>query len=94
MEANELIKEMLAYIDTQDGDILDEWYATPRDFASVVLQGFAEHLNIELFVPEYVPTKTRNAAQEAIDRRKVYESLLPEIERLFGLKYREIKEEK
>ena len=91
MTQDELIEKMLAYIDTQPGDSWDEWYATRRDFASEVLQSFAEYLNIELVVPEYVPTKTRNLAQEAIDRKRIFESFLPEIEKLFGLKYEEMK---
>ena len=93
MTKNELTKKMLTYIETLDGDQYDEWYTTERKLAAGIFQEFAKHLNIELVVPEYVPTKTRNAAQEAIDRKKLYEVLLPEIERLFNLKYKEMKKE-
>lgn len=86
MTHEELLEQMLAFIDTCDGDYCDEWYATPRDFAAQVLADFAKFLGEELVVPEYVPRKTK----PEIDRSELLRQLLPEIERLFNLKYKQL----
>lgn len=83
MTNEELVEKMLAFIDAQDGEELDEWYSTHRDFAAGVLLDFAQHLGLELVVPEYIPRKTK----PQVDRAELMRALLPEIERLFDLKY-------
>lgn len=84
MNKEKLAEQMLEFIETQDGDRDVEWYASPRDFASVVLGDFAKHLGIELVIPEYIPRKT---APE-VDRQKMFEQLLPHIKDLFDVEYR------
>lgn len=83
MTNEELVAKMLAFIDAQDGEELDEWYATHRDFAASVLLNFAQHLGLELVVPEYIPRKTK----PQVDRGEMLRVLLPEIEKLFHMEY-------
>jgi hypothetical protein len=52
MTNKELVKNMLAFIETQNGDYFDEWYASPRDFAATILDDFAKYLGIEMIIPE------------------------------------------
>jgi hypothetical protein len=85
MTDEELQAKMLAFIETQDGDYFDEWYASPRDFAATILSDFAEHLGLEMVIPEYVP----QLKKPEIDRNAMLQSLLPEIQRLFNAAYKE-----
>jgi hypothetical protein len=84
MTDEELQAKMLAFIETQDGDYFDEWYASPRDFAATILSDFAEHLGLEMVIPEYVP----QLKKPEIDRNAMLQSLLPEIQRLFDVAYK------
>jgi hypothetical protein len=86
MTHEELLEQMLAFIESCDRDRFDEWYATPRDFASTVLSDFAQFLGVELVVPEYVPRKTK----PEVDRQELFRQLMPEIERMFNLKYKQL----
>ena len=81
MTKQELIHKMRAFIETQDGDIFDEWYTTNRSIAITVLSDFAEYLDVELTVPEYVPKETK----PEIDRNAILKELLPQIQTLFNM---------
>lgn len=83
MTKEELINKMLSFIDTQDGDYFDEWYATRRDYAASILTDFAGYLDVELVVPEYVPQKTK----PEIDRAALLKELMPQIVELFDMSY-------
>lgn len=83
MTNEELRKKMLAFIETQDGDYDDEWYASPRDFAAVTLTDFAEYLGIELVVPDHIPRMKK----PEVDRAEMMKALLPEIEKIFNIEY-------
>jgi len=85
MTDEELQAKMLAFIETQDGDYFDEWYASPRDFAATILNDFAQHLGLELVVQEHIP----QLKKPEIDRNAMLQSLLPEIQRLFNVAYKE-----
>jgi hypothetical protein len=85
MTDEELQAKMLAFIETQDGDYFDEWYASPRDFAATILSDFAQHLGLEMVIPEYVP----QLKKPEIDRNAILQSLMPEIQRLFNVAYKE-----
>jgi hypothetical protein len=85
MTDEELQAKMLAFIETQDGDYFDEWYASPRDFAAAILSDFAEHLGLEMVIPEYVP----QLKKPEIDRNAILQLLLPEIQRRFNVAYKE-----
>jgi hypothetical protein len=85
MTNKELISKMLAFIETQDGSYDTEWYASPRDFAATILNDFAQHLGLEMVIPEYVP----QLKKPEIDRNAMFQSLLPEIQRLFNVAYKE-----
>lgn len=77
------IQEMLAFIETQDGDYADEWYETDRDIAACVLSALADYLGIELVVPEYVPKQT----EMKFGRKEILEALRPGLNALFGMEY-------
>jgi hypothetical protein len=89
MNEEELKAKMLAFIDTQDGDYNDEWYASPRDFAATILSDFSEYLGLELVVPAHVP----QLKKPEIDRNAILQSMLPEINKLFDIKYKEYTKE-
>ena len=78
MDTEQLSKLMLEFIETQDGEYDDEWYASPRDFAAVVLSDFAKHMGFNLDVPPYVRRKT----QPEINREQLLKELLPEISKV------------
>ena len=84
MNEEELKAKMLAFIETQDGDYDDEWYASPRDFAATILSDFSEYLGLELVVPEHVP----QLKKPEIDRNEMFKALLPEISKLFDIEYK------
>ena len=84
MTTLELHDKMLAFIDTQDGDYADEWYASPRDFAATILTDFAEYLGVEIVVPEYIP----QVKKAVIDRKELLSALLPGIRELFDIEYK------
>lgn len=88
MNKDELRDKMLAFIETRDGDYFDDWYASPRDFAATILSDFAEHLGIELVVPEYVPRKTK----PQVDRQELLKALMPGIRELFDVEYKKMDE--
>jgi hypothetical protein len=88
MTKDELREKMLAFIGTQDGDYDDEWYASPRDFAAVILIDFAEYMGIEMVVPEYIPKLTR----PEVNRNELLKSLMPEIERVFNVEFEKFKD--
>jgi hypothetical protein len=90
MTEEELRAKMLAFIDTQDGDYNDEWYATPRDFAATILSDFSEYLGLELVVPEHVP----QLKKPEIDRNAILQSLLPEVQKLFNIEFKKYEEKK
>jgi hypothetical protein len=90
MTEEELKAKMLAFIDTQDGDYNDEWYATPRDFAATILSDFSEYLGLELVVPEHVP----QLKKPEIDRNAILQSLLPEVQKLFIVEFKKYEEKK
>jgi hypothetical protein len=83
MTNEELRDKMLAYIETQDGSYDDEWYASTRDFAEMILTDFAEYLGVEIVVPEYIP----QVKKAVIDRNELLKALLPGIQELFELEY-------
>lgn len=80
MNEEELKTKMLEFIETQNGDYDEEWYASRRDFASVVLSDFAEHLGLTLDVPPYVRRKT----QQEINRAELLKELLPHISKVLN----------
>lgn len=80
---NDLEEKMLAFIATQDGESLDEWYATPHDFASTILTDFAEYIGLELVVPEYIP----QLKKPQIDRNAMLKELMPDILKLFDMSH-------
>jgi hypothetical protein len=84
MTEEELKAKMLAFIETQDGDYDDEWYASPRDFAATILSDFSEYLGLELVVPEHVP----QLKKPEIDRNEMFKALLPEISKIFDIEYK------
>jgi hypothetical protein len=90
MTEEELRAKMLAFIDTQDGDYNDEWYASPRDFAATILSDFSEYLGLELVVPEHVP----QLKKPEIDRNAILQSLLPEVQKLFNIEFKKYEEKK
>jgi hypothetical protein len=81
MTNKELISKMLAFIETQDGSHDTEWYASPRDFAATILDDFAQHLGLEMVIPDYVP-QLKNAE---IDRQAMFNSIMPEVLKLFNM---------
>lgn len=84
MTEEELKTKMLAFIDTQDGDYNDEWYASPRDFAATILSDFSDYIGLELVVPEHVP----QLKKPEIDRNAMLQSLMPEIQKLFNIEFK------
>jgi hypothetical protein len=88
MTPEELKDKMLAFIETHDGEDMDDWYATRRDFASTVLSDFAEYLGLELVVPDYIP----QLKQPEIDRNELFKALMPQICKLFDIEYNKAKE--
>jgi hypothetical protein len=90
MTEEELKAKMLAFIDTQDGDYNDEWYASPRDFAATILSDFSDYIGLELVVPEHVP----QLKKPEIDRNAIFQSLLPEVQKLFNIECKKYEEKK
>jgi hypothetical protein len=90
MTEEELKAKMLAFIDTQDGDYNDEWYASPRDFAATILSDFSGYIGLELVVPEHVP----QLKKPEIDRNAIFQSLLPEVQKLFNIECKKYEEKK
>jgi len=88
MNTEELAEKILAFIETQDGEDMDEWYATHRDFASTVLTDFAEYLGLELVVPEYIP----RLKKPEVDRNELLKAMMPQICTLFNIEYNKAKE--
>lgn len=84
MSNDELTEKMLGFIETQDGEGMDEWYATRRDFAATILSDFSEYLGLELVVPEYVP----QLKKPEIDRNELLKALMPQICTLFDIEYK------
>lgn len=91
MTNKELVKKMLAFIETQNGDYFDEWYASPRDFAATILDDFATYLGLEMVIPEYVPQQKK----AEIDRQALFNSVMPEVLELFNMAHvKYLKEQK
>lgn len=83
MTNQELVEKMLAFIESQDGEYFDEWYATGRDFAAKVLLDFSQYMGLELVVPEYIPRKDK----PTVNREELLRELLPHIQAVFNMEY-------
>ena len=46
MTNEELMEKMLAFIDTKDGDRMDEWYSDERSLYAMPLEEFAQFIEI------------------------------------------------
>ena len=88
MTNEEMMQKMLEFIETQDGDYFDEWYASPREFASTILTDFAKYLGMYLVVPEFVP----KLKKPEIDRHELLKKLQPEIAKIFEIEYKKMME--
>jgi len=88
MDGEELMQKMLEFIDTQDGDYFDEWYASPREFASTILTDFAKYLGMYLVVPEFIP----KLKKPEVDRHELLKKLQPEISKIFEIEYKKMME--
>jgi hypothetical protein len=88
MTNEELTQKMLEFIETQEGDDFDEWYATPREFASTILTDFAKYLGMYLVVPEFVP----KLKKPEVDRHELLKKLQPEIAKIFEIEYKKMME--
>jgi hypothetical protein len=88
MTNEELTQKMLEFIETQEGDYFDEWYATPREFASTILTDFAKYLGMYLVVPEFVP----KLKKPEVDRHELLKKLQPEIAKIFEIEYKKMME--
>ena len=88
MDGEELMRQMLEFIETQDGDYFDEWYASPREFASTILTDFAKYLGMYLVVPEFVP----KLKKPEVDRHELLKKLQPEISKIFEIEYKKMME--
>ena len=88
MTNEELTQKMLEFIETQDGDYFDEWYASPREFASTILTDFAKYLGMYLVVPEFVP----KLKKPEVDRHELLKKLQPEIAKIFEIEYKKMME--
>ena len=88
MNNEELTQKMLEFIETQDGDYFDEWYASPREFASTILTDFAKYLGMYLVVPEFVP----KLKKPEVDRHELLKKLQPEIAKIFEIEYKKMME--
>jgi hypothetical protein len=88
MDGETLMQKMLEFIETQDGDYFDEWYASPREFASTILTDFAKYLGMYLVVPEFVP----KLKKPEVDRHELLKKLQPEISKIFEIEYKKMME--
>ena len=88
MTNEEMMQKMLEFIETQDGDYFDEWYASPREFASTILTDFAKYLGMYLVVPEFVP----KLKKPEVDRHELLKKLQPEIAKIFEIEYKKMME--
>lgn len=84
-----MVEEMLIFIEAQDGEGLDEWYATQRDFAATILSDFCKHIGVEIVVPDYIP----QLRKPEIDRNALFKAMMPDITRLFNIEYNKAKDE-
>ena len=94
MDKEELAQKMIEFVNAQDGEICDEWYTTERDIADLVLGRFAEHIGLEVVIPNYIPVKTRKEVCLEKERKEIFREMLPELEKLFNLQYKAIAEKK
>lgn len=83
MTEEELKTKMLAFVDQQDNSCEEEWWCTPRTLYAGVMKEFAAHLGIDFAVPH----KEEPPLPE-VDRNALLQSLLPEIQKQFGLEYK------
>lgn len=81
LTTEEFTQKMIEFIDAEDGEHCEEWWATPREHYARVLTEFAKSLGIELVVPEYVP---QVKPQYKVDRQAILRSLLPELQKMLA----------
>jgi hypothetical protein len=88
VDKDELARLLQEYVDKQDHSYCDEFYGTDREFAADVLEDFAESLGIALTIPQ-IPRKRREISLE-ITRQALFNEMLPDVERLFNLKFKDL----
>jgi methyltransferase-like protein len=88
MTNEDLARLMQEFVDKQDHSRCDEFYGTDREFAAMVLEDFAESLGIALTIPQ-IPRKRREISLE-LTRQALLNEMLPDVERLFNLKFKEL----
>jgi hypothetical protein len=88
VDKDELARLLQEFVDKQDHSYCDEFYGTDREFAADVLEDFAAGLGIALMIPT-IPRKRRDISLE-ITRQALFNEMLPDVERLFNLKFKEL----
>jgi methyltransferase-like protein len=88
VDKDELARLMQEFVDKQSHSYCDEFYGTDREFSAMVLESFAESLGIALTIPQ-IPRKRREISLE-ITRQALFSEMLPDVERLFNLKFKDL----
>jgi len=86
MTEEELKTKMLDFVDKQDHTYNEEWWCTPRQLYAGIMKDFAIHVGIDFAVPHQDRTPPPD-----VNRAAMLRELLPEIQKMFNLTYKEQK---
>lgn len=89
MTNEEIAEKMIAFVATK-GEWMDEWYGQENELFMQVLEQFAQFIGVEVVFPDPAPSrKTMTDIERSELRQKVMRELLPHIETMFNLKFKE-----
>ena len=89
MTHKELVQKMAEFLATKSR-IKDEWYNEEHYLYAGPLREFLEFMGVKLAIPNYTPEKTLTQQEKDAMRVQVMRDLLPHIEDMFNLRYKEL----
>ena len=90
IDKQELQQRLLEFAQKQSNDYCDEWYLTPYELYGGIMEELAAHLGLELVVPEIKPQRPMADVTKEVLRKQLMDSLKPELEKLFDMRYRQL----
>lgn len=80
---------VIKFVESKDYKDEDEWFGSDWDFAQGVMQDFCRFIGMDIVIPD-APEITDDERQQANETRsRMLVDLLPYVETIYGMKYRE-----
>ena len=80
---------VIKYVESKDYKLKGERYGSDWEFAQNVMQDFCRFIGMDIVIPDAPEITAEERQQMNEQRRNILVEMLPYIEEVFGVKYRE-----